>query len=67
MCNIKFTVLTIYKSRVLWHQVIPIIHLQNAYHLLKLSTCALSPVRLFAPLWSVARQAPLSMGFPRQE
>ena len=26
-----------------------------------------SPVRLFATLWTVARQAPLSMGFSRQE
>ena len=27
----------------------------------------LSRVRLFANLWAVAHQAPLSMGFPRQE
>ena len=27
----------------------------------------LSRVRLFATLWTVARQAPLSMGFSRQE
>ena len=27
----------------------------------------LSCVQLFAALWAVARQAPLSMGFPRQE
>ena len=27
----------------------------------------LSSVRLFATLWTVAHQAPLSMGFPRQE
>ena len=26
-----------------------------------------SLVRLFATLWTIARQAPLSMGFPRQE
>ena len=26
-----------------------------------------SCVRLFATLWTVAHQAPLSMGFPRQE
>ena len=26
-----------------------------------------SHVRLFAPLWTVACQAPLSMGYPRQE
>ena len=28
--------------------------------------CVLSPVRLFMTLWTVACQAPLSMGFPRQ-
>ena len=28
---------------------------------------SLSHVRLFATLWTVARQAPLSMGFSRQE
>ena len=27
----------------------------------------LSPVQLFAPLWTVACQAPLSMGFSLQE
>ena len=27
----------------------------------------LSPARLFATLWTVAHQAPLSMGFSRQE
>ena len=27
----------------------------------------LSRVRLFATLWTVAHQAPLSMGFPKQE
>ena len=27
----------------------------------------LSHVRLFITLWTVAQQAPLSMGFPRQE
>ena len=29
--------------------------------------CVLSSDRLFATPWAVARQAPLSMGFPRQE
>ena len=29
--------------------------------------CALSPVQLFVTPWTVARQASLSMGFPRQE
>ena len=32
-----------------------------------LCVCMLSRVWLFVTLWSVARQAPLSMGFPRQE
>ena len=31
------------------------------------SVCALSQVPLFATPWTVARQAPLSMGFSRQE
>ena len=30
-------------------------------------TCVLRGVWLFATLWSVAHQAPLTMGFPRQE
>ena len=29
--------------------------------------CVLSRVRFFATPWTVARQTPLSMGFPRQE
>ena len=28
--------------------------------------CVLSRVQLFATLWTIARQAPLSVGFPRQ-
>ena len=35
--------------------------------LLCASPCVLSRVRLFATPWTVARQAPLSVGFPRQE
>ena len=31
------------------------------------SECVLSHVRLFVTLWTVANQALLSMGFPRQE
>ena len=31
------------------------------------NACMLSCVRLFATPWTVARQAPLSMGFSRQE
>ena len=33
----------------------------------QLWVCVLSHVLLFTTLWTVARQAPLSMGFPRQE
>ena len=33
----------------------------------KLRVKSLSRVRLFATPWTVARQAPLSMGFPRKE
>ena len=33
----------------------------------KVKVKSLSRVRLFATLWTVAYQAPLSMGFPRQE
>ena len=32
-----------------------------------LYVCVLSHVQLFATPWTVARQAPLSMGFPRLE
>ena len=38
----------------------------TAYYLSS-RTCVLSQVQLFAILWTVARQVPLSMGFPRQE
>ena len=31
------------------------------------AVCVLSPVWVFATPWTVAHQAPLSMGFPRQE
>ena len=33
----------------------------------KVKVKSLSRVRLFVTLWTVAHQAPLSMGFPRQE
>ena len=33
----------------------------------RVCTRALSHVRLFVTLWTIAHQAPLSMGFPRQE
>ena len=31
------------------------------------TVCVLNPVQLFATLWTIARQAPLSLGFSRQE
>ena len=37
------------------------------FHNQKEVVCVLSGVRLFSTLWSVAHQAPLSMGFSRQE
>ena len=38
------------------------------YHLNEwMNVCMLSHVHLFANLWTVARQAPLSIGFSRQE
>ena len=36
-------------------------------HALKLKVKSLSRVRLFATPWTVAHQAPLSLGFSRQE
>ena len=38
-----------------------------AHTLLKVKVKSLSRVRLFATSWTVAHQAPLSMGFSRQE
>ena len=35
-------------------------------HMVKFKNNALSRVQLFATLWTVARQAPLSTGLPRQ-
>ena len=37
------------------------------FYCLSMYACALSHVRLFSTLWTIARQAPLSMGLPRQE
>ena len=41
--------------------------LVKCYECLCLCVCALSCVWLFGTLWTLALQAPLSMGFPRQE
>ena len=35
----------------------------KTFNYLEQKDCALSRVRFFATLWTVARQAPLSMGF----
>ena len=46
-----------------------VVHLKLTQHC-KSTACVLScfsRVRLFGTLWTVARQAPLSMGFSRQE
>ena len=40
---------------------------KKSEHLLCGSVHVLSPIRLFMSLWTVAHQAPLSMGFPRQK
>ena len=44
------------------------IHFKNAFLSLRVHVCMLSHIQLFAILWTVARQTPLSMhGFSRQE
>ena len=40
---------------------------QHAFFCLSCHSCVLSCIWLFAALWTVIRQAPLSMGFSRQE
>ena len=48
----------------------PVAHRTNPAHLYRISfihTCILSHVRFFVTSWTIARQAPLSMGFSRQE
>ena len=37
------------------------------WHVARTAGCVLSPVQLFATPWTIARQAPLSRGFSRQE
>ena len=44
-------------SRPLWHEAV----------VEKTHACVFSHVQLYATLWTVAHQAPLSMGFSRQE
>ena len=41
--------------------------MKNYNHSKTPQACVLSRVRLFATPWTVARQAPLSMGFSRQK
>ena len=43
------------------------VHLWVSSEFYCMYTCMLSRVQLFVTPWAVARQAPLSMGFPRQE
>ena len=40
---------------------------QTGYYTLVLPVCVLSHIRLFETPWTLARQAPLSMGISRQE
>ena len=42
-------------------------NLSMIYMKVKVKVSSLTPVRLFATPWTVAYQAPLSMGFSRQE
>ena len=42
------------------------LHTQNEYDIVN-QLCVLSPVQLLVTLWTVAHQAPLSMGFSKQE
>ena len=42
-------------------------YLSMSNHPLCIHACVLTRVRLFATPWTAALQAPLSMGFPRQE
>ena len=39
----------------------------RAHQILYAMPCVLSHVQIFATLWTVVFQAPLSVGFPRQE
>ena len=39
----------------------------RAYQILYAMPCVLSHVQIFATLWTVVFQAPLSVGLPRQE
>ena len=43
------------------------LHVNDSNHYWKVKMKSLSHVRLFVTLWTVAHQAPLSMGFSRQE
>ena len=49
------------------HNIIIIPNKTNSNALILTSVCSLSHVQLFATPWTVAFQAPLSMGFSRQE
>ena len=42
-------------------------HIFFVFHISHACAQSLSRAQLFAPQWTVALQAPLSMGFPRQE
>ena len=50
-----------------WLQSVGLQRVGDDLKRLEVKVKSLSRVRLFATPWTAARQAPLSMGFPRQE
>ena len=42
-------------------------HINSSEHILLLLLCMLSCIQLFVTLWTATFQAPVSIGFPRQE
>ena len=53
--------------KVLWKRCGTLVKIRKEFRLEKVKVKSLSRVRLFVTPWTVAHQAPLSMGFSRQE
>ena len=53
----------IYNRHTVWHFVC----VRVCVSVVKESVCMLNHIQLFVTLWTIAHQAPLSMGFSRQE